>query len=61
MITHRPTRQTQPYANPHTRPVTPALTAMLQGRPLNQPNPADHKRRMQQLVAMILGHGQPGI
>lgn len=61
MFAHTPTRRSQPYADPFTRPQTPALQAMLQGRPQHSPNPIDHKRQMQRLVAMILGRGTSGI
>ena len=52
-----PTRTTQPYRDEATRPQSPVLQAMLQGRPQHGPNPIDHKRQIQRLVAMILGRG----
>lgn len=55
MFTHTPTRTTQPYANPWTRPQSQALMAMLAGKPMYQPNPQDHQRQMQRLAALILG------
>jgi hypothetical protein len=58
VITFRPTRRSQPYADPYGRPQTPQLAAMLQGRPLYGQNPIDHQRRMARLAAMILG--RPG-
>lgn len=54
------TRRTQPYAGAD-RPQSPALAAMLQGRPHNAANPIDHKRQMQMLARLILGRGFGGI
>ena len=60
MLTFTPTRRTQPHADLFAPP-TPPLLAMLRGRPLFAPNPADHKRQMQRLAAQLLGRGVGGI
>lgn len=54
MIAFNPTRTSQPHGRTD-RQQSPQLSAMLMGRPLGAPNPMDHKRQMQRLMALLLG------
>lgn len=49
----QPTRRTQPYRRGTGRELTPALQAMLQGRPSYLPNPADRQRLLQKLLKSL--------
>lgn len=48
-----PTRRTQPYRRGE-REVSPALLAMLQGRPQFAPNPMDQRRAQQRAIRQLL-------